>query len=71
MFNPNEEIQVIGFTLDDNATWEDNYKVNEILTKLNKKLELKNRYKEQVKENIELKKQILDYQLKLLESKGE
>ena len=71
MFNPNEEIQVIGFTLDDNATWEDKFKVNEILTKLNKKLELKNRYKEQIKENIKLKKQILDYQLRYLESKGE
>lgn len=71
MFNPNEEIQIIGVDLGDNPDWQSQIIVNEEITKLNKKLELKNRYKEQVKENIKLKKQILDYQLNNLESKGE
>lgn len=71
MFNPNEEIQIIGVDLGDNPDWQSRYKAYKEFTELNKKLELKNRYKEQVKENIELKKQILDYQLKILKSKGE
>ena len=71
MFNPNEEIQIIGVDLGDNPDWQSQYIVYKEFTELNKKLELKNRYKEQVKENIELKKQILDYQLKDLKSKGE
>ena len=71
MFNPNEEIQIIGVDLGDNPDMQSQYIAYKELTELNKKLELKNRYKEQAKENIKLKKQILDYQLKLLESKGE
>ena len=71
MFNPNEEIQIIGVDLGDNPDWQSQYIAYKRFTELNKKLELKNRYKEQVKENIVLKKQILDYQLKVLESKGE
>ena len=71
MFNPNEEIQIIGVDLGNNPDMQSQYMAYKGFTELNKKLELKNRYKEQVKENIELKKQILDYQLRDLESKGE
>ena len=71
MFNPNEEIQIIGVDLGDNPDFQSQYIAYKTITELNKKLEIKNRYKEQVKKNIKLKKQILDYQLKDLESKGE
>ena len=71
MFNPNEEIQIIGVDLGDNPDWQSQYIVHKKITELNKKLELKSRYKEQIKENIKLKKERLDYQLKILESKGE
>ena len=71
MFNPNEEIQIIGIDLGDNHDFQSQYIAYKGFTELNKKLELKNRYKEQVKENIELKKKISDYQLRNLESKDE
>lgn len=71
MFNPNEEIQIIGVDLGDNPDFQSQYIAYKGFTELNKKLELKNRYKEQVKENIKLKKQRLDYQLNVLKSKGD
>lgn len=67
MFNPNEEIQVIGVDLGEDATWQDKYKVYTMFTELNKKLTLKNRYNEKCKENIKLKQELLDYEYKKLE----
>ena len=47
MFNPDEEIQILGIDLGVNSTdWQTNYILETEITKLNKKLELKNRYKE-------------------------
>lgn len=55
MFNPNEEIQIIGIDLGDNHDMQSQYIAYKGFTELNKKLELKNRYKKQVKENKKLK----------------
>lgn len=71
MFNPNEKIQIIGVDLGDNPDWQSQYIVNKEFTELNKKLELKNRYKESLKERIKLQQELLRYKLKDLESKGE
>ncbi len=71
MFNPNEEIQIIGVDLGDNPDWQSQYIVYKEFTELNKRLELKNRYKESLKERIKLQQELLKYKLKDLESKGE
>lgn len=68
MFNPNEEIQIIGVDLGDNPDWQSQYIANKVFTELNKKLELKNRYKEKCKENIKLQQELLEYKYKDLES---
>lgn len=68
MFNPNEEIQIIGVDLGDNPDLQSQYIVNEEITKLNEKLKLKNRYKESLKERIKLQQELLKYKLKDLES---
>ena len=73
MFDPREEIQVIGVDLGEDASWQEKVLVDDILTRLNKQLTLKNRYKEALKENIILQKEILDYKYKDLveKSKGD
>lgn len=71
MFNSNEEIQIIGVDLGDNLDWQSRYIAYKEFTELNKKLELKNRYKESLKERIKLQQELLKYKLKDLESKGE
>ena len=67
MFNPNEEIQIIGVDLGDKPDMQSQYIANEEITKLNKKLELKNRYKESLKERIKLEQELLKYKLEKLE----
>lgn len=62
MYNPNEEIQIIGIDYGENVTWQEKLIIEERITKLNEKLELKNRYIEMSKENIKLKQELLDYQ---------
>ena len=50
MFNPNEEIQILGIDLGVNSTdWQTDYILETEITKLNRKLELKNRYEELLK----------------------
>lgn len=71
MFNPNEEIQIIGVDLGNNPDWQSQYIAYKGFTELNKKLELKNRYKESLKERIKLQQELLKYKLKELESGGE
>lgn len=70
MFDPREEMQVIGVDLGENASWQEKVLVDDILTKLNKQLTLKNRYKETLKENIKLQKELLDYKYKDLVEKA-
>ena len=62
MYNPNEEIQIIGIDYGENVSWQEKLIIDERITKLNEKLELKNRYIEMSKENIKLKQELLDYQ---------
>lgn len=69
MFDPREEIQVIGVDLGEDVSWQEKVLVNDILTRLNKQLTLKNRYKETLKENIKLQKELLDYKYKDLVEK--
>lgn len=71
MFNPNEKIQIIGVDLGDKPDMQSQYIAYKEFTELNKKLELKNRYKESLKERIKLQQELLKYKLKDLESKGE
>ena len=61
MFNPNEEIQIIGVDLGDNPDLQTQYIVHKNITELNKKLELKNRYEELLKRYELLEEQVEIY----------
>ena len=63
MFNPNEEIQIIGIDLGDNPDWQSQYIANEVFIKSKGDAH----YKEKCKENIKLQQELLKYKLKELE----
>lgn len=61
MFNPNEEIQIIGYNIDGEISPYDRFEIETDLTELNEKFTLKNRYDkaiyklERIKDKLEQK----------------
>lgn len=67
MWDINEEIQIVGYTLGDNASILDKIEIEKQITDFNEKMRLKNRYKRLQEDKKKIDKELKETKEKLAE----